>query len=284
MISIVVCSIDDKLYEAFAASATATIGVEHEIIRIDNRIENRSLGSVYNKGAASAHYDHLLFVHEDVIFHTAGWGEILLRYFNELPDPGIIGIMGSDYISYVANGWYVRDQSRIFAHLIQHYKYEDKQPVNVDINSRFAKKVFTVDGVFMAMKKEVWQMHRFNEELEGFHGYDLFLSLSVSNTHQNYFVPGITITHLSEGRFEALWFRNNLIVRKQLFPSLNYLKERNPLQPRIERLLFFESLQNINKLSISTEERKLLKKEYVNWAKQWLGAIRTWVTILKTKL
>ncbi|HEX2628176.1 MAG TPA: glycosyltransferase [Chitinophagaceae bacterium] len=284
MISLIVCSIDDRLYEGFERSVAATIGVAYEIVRVDNRIENKDLAAVYNKGAALAKYDHLLFVHEDVTFHTNNWGQILLQYFNDLPKPGIIGIMGSDYISYVANGWYVRDQSRIFAHLVQRYKYVKKEEVAINIHSQSVKPVFTVDGVFMAVKKEVWEKHRFDENVKGFHGYDLSFSLNVSATHQNYFVPGITITHFSEGKFDAQWFRNNLSIRERLFPSLTYLREKNQLQPAIERLLFFESLQNINRLDISKKEKQALRKEYIKWAKQWLGTPRLWFELLKLRL
>jgi hypothetical protein len=281
MISLIVCSIDDKLYEAFSASVAQTIGASYEIIRVDNRVASKNLGTVYNEGAAKARYDHLLFVHEDVLFNSSDWGKLLLQYFNDLSNPGIIGIMGSDYISYVANGWYVRDQSRIFAHLIQEYKYIQKEPVKVDINSHQPAPVFTVDGVFMAVTKQVWQAHRFDETLEGFHGYDLSFSLRVSTTHQNYFAPGITLTHLSEGKFEVQWFRNNLIIRQQLFPSLIYLKEKNTINRNIERLLLYESFQNISALSIPAEEKKQLRKEYFSWAVRWLGFARAYFIQLK---
>jgi hypothetical protein len=281
MISLVVCSIDDKLYEAFSASVAQTIGTNYEIVRIDNRTANKNLGRVYNEGAAKARYDHLLFVHEDVLFNSNDWGKLLLQYFNDLPDPGIIGIMGSDYISYVANGWYVRDQSRIFAHLIQQYKYTSKEPVKVDINSQKSAKVFTTDGVFMAVTKQVWQTHLFDESVEGFHGYDLSFSLRVASTHQNYFVPGISLTHLSEGKFDAQWFRNNLFIRRQLFSSLPYLKEKNKINRNIERLLLFESFQGINALDIPAEEKKQLRKEYFNWAVRWLGFARTYFIQLR---
>lgn len=281
MISLIVCSIDDKLYEAFSASVARTIGISYEIIRVDNRVANKNLGRVYNEGAAKARYDHLLFVHEDVLFSSSDWGKLLLQYFNDLSNPGIIAVMGSDYISYVANGWYVRDQSRIFAHLVQHYKYTQREPVKVYINSQAPAKIFTADGVFMALTKQVWQTYRFDEALEGFHGYDLSLALRVSTTHQNYFVPGITLTHLSEGKFDAQWFRNNLLIRQQLFPSLTYLKEKNKINRKIERLLLFESFRNINALDIPPAEKKQLRKEYFSWAVRWLGFARTYFIQLK---
>jgi hypothetical protein len=275
MISLIVCSVNEVLFQALAASVKDTIGTEHEIIRIDNQENTMSIAVAYNKGAAAAKYAYLVFVHEDVIFHTQQWGRVLLQHFDNLPRAGVLGIMGANYVSYVPRGWYINDQSRMFAHLLQ--GIPGKQTKTVDINSTKPAPVFSVDGCFMAVKKETWAANRFDEEISGFHAYDLSFSLRVAIGLQNYFINGITLTHLSEGSFDKNWMKANLLVREKLFPHLPFL-EKNKIDRPLERSLLFQSLSEIDALDISATGKKELRIKYCRWSVRWLGRMAaTWV-------
>jgi GT2 family glycosyltransferase len=276
MISLVVCSVNETLFNAFEASVKDTIGTEYEIIRIDNRGSEMGIAAAYNKGAAAAKYAHLVFVHEDVIFHTQGWGPVLLQHFSNLPHAGVLGIMGANYISYVPRGWYINDRSRMFAHLLQ--GLPDNQTRTVNINSKIPAPVFSVDGCFIAVKKETWATNRFDEELEGFHGYDLSFSLRVAIKFQNYFINGITLTHLSQGSFDEGWIKANLAVREKLFSHLPYLAGRNRIVRSLERRLLFQSLCEIDALAIPMQKKKELAIRYYQWSARWMGRLSaTWV-------
>ena len=43
---------------------------------IDNREKQWPIARAYNEGASRAHYPFLFFVHEDVKFHSVGWGKL----------------------------------------------------------------------------------------------------------------------------------------------------------------------------------------------------------------
>src|SRR5262245_51650499 len=104
MISIVVCSNNLKLYQQFIKSVEQTIGVPHEIIRIDNEDHQYSICAAYNKGASLAKYEIICFSHEDLIFETNNWGEILITTFKD-PGIGLAGLLGTCYFSLFPNNW-----------------------------------------------------------------------------------------------------------------------------------------------------------------------------------
>ena len=77
MISIVICSISPERLRQVIQNIQGTIGVEYEIIAIDNREKNWPIARVYNEGAYRAQYPYLFFVHEDVKFHSRNWGLVI---------------------------------------------------------------------------------------------------------------------------------------------------------------------------------------------------------------
>src|SRR5690349_17422997 len=98
MISILVCSVKPGLYQQLAVNIEETIGIDYELLCFDNRKANKGICEVYNLLAAKAKYNLLLFVHEDVLFKTNNWGQILSRIFFE-NEIGVVGIAGCKYKS-----------------------------------------------------------------------------------------------------------------------------------------------------------------------------------------
>ena len=106
MISIIVCSINSNLFNTLSNSIENTIGLEYQIIKIDNSKEKLSIAQAYNKGASKARFKVLVFVHEDIIFHTIGWGEILISHFKSLENPGVLGVAGNSYLPISPSDWW----------------------------------------------------------------------------------------------------------------------------------------------------------------------------------
>ena len=94
MISIVICSISPERLRQVIQNIQGTIGVEYEIIAIDNREKNWPIARVYNEGAYRAQYPYLFFVHEDVKFHSRNWGLVIEEKLKE-PNCGVIGFAGT---------------------------------------------------------------------------------------------------------------------------------------------------------------------------------------------
>lgn len=215
MISCIICSTNTEMQEAVRANIAQSIGVPHEIIVIDNRENSYSICQAYNKGAALARFDTLCFLHEDMLFETGNWGTRLLDHFAAIKDPGLIGLAGATYKTLAPSGWWAVTDNYLSYHYKQSYKHARDTTRERKMNCESVKKVVCLDGVFLAVKKEVFSKFRFDESLPHFHGYDLDLSLAVGSEYKNYVVPDIMINHLSEGSLNEAWIRNMYLLFKK---------------------------------------------------------------------
>lgn len=59
MVSIIICSVSPHLLKKLQQNIAQTIGVEYEIIAIDNREKHWPIAKVYNYGAQQAKYPYL---------------------------------------------------------------------------------------------------------------------------------------------------------------------------------------------------------------------------------
>lgn len=226
MISIIISSYQEHYYNQLVENISKTIGpCQYEVIQIWNPAL-MSITEAYNKGASQAKYDNLLFIHEDLIFHTHEWGQNLILHL-EKPNVGIIGVSGSFYVPTAPSSWTVSEEYQR-TNILESTKENPVARHTKTINNNF-NKVFGVDGVFLAMKKNNFTLYKFNEELKGFHGYDLDISLRVSKNLQNYIVGDILIEHFSMGNLDKKWFDANVKIRQNVgshFNKKNALVER----------------------------------------------------------
>ena len=105
MLSIIICSVLPERLRKISQNIDETIGVEYEIVTIDNREKCWSIARAYNEGARQAKYPNLFFVHEDVMFHSRNWGVIIENKLRE-PDCGVIGFAGSKVKLKCYSGWF----------------------------------------------------------------------------------------------------------------------------------------------------------------------------------
>ena len=239
MISIIVCSIDDYLYSNFIYSLKSTIGVEYEIIRINNRTENLDITIAYNKGGREAKFDYLLFVHEDVVFHTKYWGKLLINYFEALNNPGVLGVVGSSYLPISPSDWWISNNRFLHANYISNSKNgKTNEGLHRQIGPQIPQKVYVLDGMFLFMNKSTFSKYQFDEELKGFHGYDTDICLQVSREFQNYFIPEILIEHFSKGNPNFIWLRNQEIAKRKILPFFESLYPDSLISKKAEVLAF----------------------------------------------
>jgi hypothetical protein len=218
MLSIIVCSKYASLDKEFTANIAKTTGVVHEIIHVDNSDGKYSIFQAYNKGITESRYPFLCLVHEDVLFCTQNWGERVVAHLSN-QDTGIIGIAGSETASRVPFTW---SYSGVYRRWIYNYgkgKRVIYDPLTV---TEIKKQAVLLDGVFICMRKELTEKIRFDEEMKGFHGYDLDISLqSCDAGYKNYVVFDILIEHLSSGNKNRRYYQNLVqLYRKweQLLP------------------------------------------------------------------
>ncbi len=215
MLSIIVCSRNSKLPKLFIESLEKTIGVDFEIICIDNSENKYSIFSAYNKGFLLSKYPYLCFVHEDVLFHTQNWGEVIIKHL-QVPKTGIIGLAGGDLVPRVPSMWWALNPTeKIIQTDINGKKQSIKNCYPKDYNKP-TRSVVLLDGVFLCMKRELFDKIKFDETLEGFHCYDYDIAIqSIHAGYYNYVVFDIDIEHFSIGNMNGIYYRNLIKVFKK---------------------------------------------------------------------
>ncbi|KUJ51514.1 glycosyltransferase [Chryseobacterium sp. JAH] len=233
MISIIISSYQPQFYLQLKNNIAASCGIPYEIIKIDNP-GIMSITKAYNIGAEQSQYDNLLFLHEDVLFHTQNWGEKLIAHLSK-NKTGVIGVAGSNYVPSAPCSWTVVSKiNRNFIKLYQSNKDGSSQKLHSNINEPV--NVFALDGVFMAISKAHYINVRFNEEVFGFHGYDQDFSLRSAMKYKNYVIDDILIEHFSSGDANKDWFFSNIQVRK----NINYsFQDKNISQVEREAYIDF---------------------------------------------
>lgn len=243
MLSIIISSYQPDYFSAIEKNIAETIGIPYEIIKIENP-GKMGLCKAYNLGAEKAQYDFLLFLHEDVTFETKNWGIKLVKIL-ETPNCGVIGVAGSDYYGYVPTSWWNKGYNKL--HFIQADSNSSQKIVNLRANfsqNNTLEKVKALDGVFLACTKKIYLQFPFDENVDGYHGYDLVFSLKIAKHHQNYVSDRILLTHYSKGELNKNWLINILKVREIIGVFQNQKINQKLEKDNFDRLMIL--LKNLN--------------------------------------
>lgn len=215
MISIIITSINLDLRAQLSENIKRTIGTEHEIIAIDNTGNKYSISQAYNLGANQAQYPYLCFVHEDILFHTKNWGELIVKHLST-GNNSLVGVLGCLIKTLMPSGVYtpikylnrINQLQRKRDGGIDHY-YEN--PLN-----ELYSQVATLDGMFLATTKSNHNKYSFDEKmLKGFHGYDIDYSLGQATNGKVIVVYDILIEHLSHGGNTKGWIDAQLQITEK---------------------------------------------------------------------
>jgi hypothetical protein len=229
MISVIICSVDSELLTGVTSNIKSTIGVPYELIAIDNRNSNKGICRIYNEAAEKAIYEVLCFIHEDVTLLTNNWGQKIINCISQ-PNIGLVGLSGSVYKSKYPGTWSACHSS---FYRISNIKYDT-------LNDIFSE-VAVIDGCFMAVNKKVFNKIKFDEQLLGFHGYDLDLSLNIGVNKSVVVIDGLDFNHLSGGILNSDWFNSSIYIHKKWKSLLS--KSVVSLDPRLSKLSDYCSAQ-----------------------------------------
>lgn len=218
MISIIICSRLKDISEELAQNISNTIGSLYELILIDNSESKYSIFEAYNIGIKKSKGNLLCFIHDDILFHTRDWGVILELEFKTNPNFDLIGIAGSKVKTQFPTGWWDCEDKCKVINIIQH----DKEKIETQyfgFLSDNLQEVLVVDGVFMALKKN--NDYLFDDDLRGYHNYDLNLSSSVKAGGRKIGVTQkILIEHFSIGKLNKDWLLSTIIFHKKYYKNL----------------------------------------------------------------
>ncbi|MDN3656731.1 glycosyltransferase [Ferruginibacter paludis] len=225
MISIIICSVNKYALDKVSQNIARTIGVDFEIIAIDNAATGLGICAVYNIAAARAKFDVFCFIHEDIYFETAGWGQKVAAHLSS-KEFGLIGLAGGSIKSRVPSSW----ASLIYpseVSYIQHFKNPKREIKMVRTHSPqdvgIIKKVVCIDGFWMCTTREVFGRYQFDEKIfRGFHGYDIDFSLQVFTAYKVGVVFDIIAHHFSEGSFDKTWLINAMAVSRKWGATLPF--------------------------------------------------------------
>lgn len=275
MLSIVICSISPERLQQVSQNIHDTIGVEHEIIAIDNREKKWAIARAYNEGARQARYPYLFFVHEDVKFHTQGWGKFMEDKLSE-PDCGAIGFAGSKVKLKAYSGWpqfTSWGNALLYQGGVENTKLE---VINVTLERPF-EEVVVLDGLGLFVPQKVWSLYPFDEEiLTGFHCYDLDFTLQIAagKQYKNYVCcsPEVLIEHSSQGLYTRVWYQETIRLHKQKWNAILPLKIDSLILSdkklrRFEERCFNTFLRDL--LKTDYPERKMVLKEFLAYPFSW---------------
>lgn len=267
MFSILVCSINASFLESLKKNISDTIGSIYEMLVCHNLAEQKPITEVYNLLAAKAQYPYLCFIHEDIRFDTQNWANNLLKAFDDNPETGLIGIAGAKYKSKTPSGW----STGIIELDCCNIRHQDKDGqvlhIYMNPNKVHFEPVVNVDGVFIAVRREVWEKVRFNErDLRGFHLYDIDFSFRVSQRWKAAVLFNIDIMHFTQGgNYGDDWVKPTLrwhsLFSKQLPQSSDILTDQKILERKIG--VFWLRRLSVEKISMKNK-----------W--KWIQAGRFW--------
>ena len=186
MLSVIICSRTSRLAPELQRNIEETIGCEHQLVVIDNSENRYDIFQAYNEGVRRSRYGILCFMHDDILYHTSGWGCNVVKWFKD-PTIGMLGISGSTYLSRIPAIWwasgYWGDKIAIRQNSVDTDKLDPQNSTRTCVNplNESCSEVTMNDGLFFCIRKELFDRGAcFDEQtFKGFHFYDLDISFQV---------------------------------------------------------------------------------------------------------
>lgn len=206
MISLVICSKIGRLSSELRKNIEESIDVEYEIVLIDNSKGIYSIFSAYTEGVKRSSFPIVCFMHEDILYKTKGWGNSVLKCFED-KTIGLCGVIGSSLMLDIASCWWSTDyavgriwQRRGTESYVTAFKERELENLGkID--------VVTVDGVWFCVRKSLFPDIGFNESFYGkWHGYDLDVCMQVLQAgYRCVVLSDVKIEHFSTGVLGKEW-------------------------------------------------------------------------------
>ena len=194
--------IDTMIFSATAGKDTNTLlwqtSENSSVIFKQNNKD--SLQKIYNKAidfALQEHVQNLVLVQDDVILENFS-EERLNRLFKKFD---VVGCAGTTEVSLKAPAlWHLMGGGFNSGNLHGAVAHGDENKKHMTCFGEYPKRVVLLDGVFMAIKREVFTKIRFDESCPSkWHFYDLDYSMQCHKAGFKLGVGDIYITHKSPG-------------------------------------------------------------------------------------
>jgi len=250
MISIIICSRKSNIQDSLRENIAKTIGVEYELVIIDNSKNKYSIFSAYNEGVRRAKYPYLCFMHDDILIHTENWGKKVIVHFKN-PKVGVIGVAGSHYLPKLPGShWSSGISSRNVIHTVDRKTTIEFESYIPSVDS--AVNGILLDGLWLCIPEIIMKKVFFDENsFTGFHCYDsdICLQIKMLNLKVN-IIFDINIEHFSLGKRDDAWLRN-------IFILFNKWKKKLPIRTlklskrQISQANFSNAMELIDQIRIN---------------------------------
>ena len=276
MFSIAICSVNDFYLARLKDNIAKTIGVPFEILIWENREMNIPLADVYNQLGDKAIYPYIIFMHEDIIFMSEGWGNELARIFSD-QTISLIGLAGSKYKSKNISGWYSGTEEDNYYNITHRTNCSEILLRNPLVWENSEIDVLTIDGVFMASRRSTFQKIRFDATLlRGFHFYDIDFSLRTSINSRVVVTNSIHIVHETKGGdFGKEWLKYAIAFHRKysgnLPMSINAVNY--PEKEMITAKYWTDYLKKEN-LSTSDKLKYIVNEKYLFFPSLWYNILK----------
>ena len=214
-VSVIACSIRPDYFSSLQAGLAAQFAAHDlELIGIHDA---KSLCEGFNRGAARAMGDVLIFCHDDISFVHADFGERVLAHLREAD---VVGLAGATQL--VSGDWRHAGAPHLVGQILHRPPPGQEGFLYYAVGLHEADAtVRAIDGVWMAMHRRVWETLRFDETaFDGFHLYDADFSYRAALAGFRITVPrDLLLLHYSTGNYDARWqhFHRRFLAK---FPEL----------------------------------------------------------------
>ncbi|HEX4858843.1 MAG TPA: tetratricopeptide repeat protein [Usitatibacteraceae bacterium] len=239
-VSAIVCSVDPARLAAVSAALSAQFStMPFELVAIGDA---RSLSEGFNRGAARAHGDVLVFCHDDIAFPHADFGR---RVCAHLEATDLVGVAGASQL--VNGNWTHAGPPYLHGQVLHRPPAGDGMLYYVaGLHGPLLTPVLALDGAFVACRREVWERTPYDERcFDGFHLYDIDFSLRAQRAGFRVGVAqDLLLIHFSAGKYDLEWQRYNRRFLDK-FPDLGNQpgrRRRSPMQVRLQTLEQVEQL------------------------------------------
>lgn len=208
MISIIICSRAQTIPSDLSENIKEKIGCEYELIVLNNSKNQYSIFEAYNIGIEKSKGEYLCFIHDDILFHTNGWGKIINRIFNNNKQIGLIGVAGAKSKTKMPSLWWLCPKQDKIVNIIQHLPNGQIEKWFQGFEYSENTEVVVIDGVFMALRKD--KRICFSTKMTGFHNYDLNISFEYKKYGYKILASSeIWIEHFSLGSISKEWIESS---------------------------------------------------------------------------
>lgn len=229
MISIIICSRTPAISKDLSENIQNTVGCDHELVIIDNSENAYSIFEAYNLGIKQSKGEYLCFAHDDILFHTKGWGLLVLNIFDQNKKLGLLGVAGAKTKTKMPSAWWDCPDGDKLLYLRQHLRDGSIDDWKKGFADKNIEKVVAIDGVFMIAKRD--KRFRFQKSFKGFHCYDLNISFEYIKLGYTIMVSNlILVEHFSLGKLDKNWYFSTLQMHK-LYSNLLPLKAKEGIAP-----------------------------------------------------